>query len=67
VKKAYYKLSLAVHPDRAPENKKDHATKSFQVLGKIMAVLSDKDKRAIYDETGECITLLCNVRFFIES
>ena len=52
VKKAYYKLSLAVHPDRAPEDKKAHATKCFQVLGKIMAVLSDKEKRAIYDETG---------------
>ncbi|CAG0914479.1 unnamed protein product, partial [Notodromas monacha] len=52
LKKAYYKLSLAVHPDRAPPEKKEHATKCFQVLSKIMSVLSDKDKKAIYDETG---------------
>lgn len=52
VKKAYYKLSLSVHPDRVPVNEKKSATAKFQVLGKVYSVLSDKDKRTLYDQTG---------------
>lgn len=52
VKKAYYKLSLQVHPDRVEESEKEVATEKFKVLSKIYAVLSDKDKRALYDEQG---------------
>lgn len=33
---------------------KDEATEKFKVLGKIHSVLSSKEKRAVYDETG-CI------------
>lgn len=51
VKKAYHKLSLKVHPDRVKEDEKLEATEKFKVLGSIHAILSDKDKRAIYDET----------------
>ncbi|GAB6031892.1 DnaJ sub C member 9 [Chamberlinius hualienensis] len=52
VKKAYYKLSLKVHPDRADCDNR-LATRKFQTLSKIYAILSDKEKRAVYDETGE--------------
>ncbi|XP_033109436.1 dnaJ homolog subfamily C member 9-like [Anneissia japonica] len=52
IKKAYHKCSLKVHPDRVCEDK-ESATKKFQTLGKIYAVLSDKGKRALYDESGE--------------
>jgi len=52
VKKAYYKLSLTVHPDRVEKNKKQ-ATKQFQALGKVYSILSDDEKRAYYDESGE--------------
>lgn len=52
LKKAYYKLSLKVHPDRVEESEKEDATEKFKVLSKIYAVLSDKDKRALYDEQG---------------
>lgn len=52
VKKAYHKLSLRVHPDRVSEDEKLEATEKFKVLGKIHSILSDKDKRAVYDETG---------------
>lgn len=52
VKKAYYKLSLKVHPDRVEESEKEDATEKFKVLSKIYAILSDKDKRALYDEQG---------------
>ncbi|XP_067100514.1 dnaJ homolog subfamily C member 9 isoform X1 [Osmerus mordax] len=50
VRRGYYKISLTVHPDRAPED--EQATVKFQALGKVYAVLSDKDQRAIYDEQG---------------
>ncbi|KAL4716630.1 hypothetical protein ACJJTC_008265 [Scirpophaga incertulas] len=51
VKKAYHKLSLKVHPDRVAENEKLEATEKFKVLGSIHAILNDKNKRAVYDET----------------
>lgn len=54
VKKAYHKLSLIVHPDRVEENDKLDATEKFKVLGSVHAILSDKDKRAVYDET-KCV------------
>lgn len=50
VKKAYYKLSLQVHPDRVPEEEKDVATEKFKVLSTINSILTDKDKKALYDE-----------------
>ncbi|KAL7648477.1 UNVERIFIED_CONTAM: hypothetical protein RMT77_000383 [Armadillidium vulgare] len=53
LKKAYYKSSLKVHPDRVDASEKENATLKFQILGKVYSVLSDKDKRAVYDETGE--------------
>ncbi|XP_028175446.1 dnaJ homolog subfamily C member 9 isoform X2 [Ostrinia furnacalis] len=51
VKKAYHKLSLKVHPDRVDENEKLEATEKFKVLGSIHTILSDPNKRALYDET----------------
>ncbi|ELT97572.1 hypothetical protein CAPTEDRAFT_226031 [Capitella teleta] len=53
IQKGYHKLSLQVHPDRVSGEEKENATKKFQALGKIYAVLSDRDKRALYDESGE--------------
>lgn len=46
-------MSLLVHPDRVAENKKEEATEKFQVLGFIHSILSDTEKRKIYDETGQ--------------
>ncbi|XP_035438916.1 dnaJ homolog subfamily C member 9 [Spodoptera frugiperda] len=54
VKKAYHKLSLKVHPDRVEEAEKLEATEKFKVLGSIHAILTDKEKKAIYDET-KCV------------
>jgi len=53
VKRAYRKKSLEVHPDRAAEEDKATATEKFQYLSRVYTVLSDQDKRALYDETGE--------------
>ena len=53
LKKAYYLLSLKYHPDRAQDDAdKDNRTTKFQVLSQVYEVLSDSEKRAVYDETG---------------
>ncbi|KAG8321725.1 DnaJ sub C member 9 [Homalodisca vitripennis] len=51
-RKAYHKRSLSCHPDRVKESEKLYATEKFKVLGKVHCILSDKEKRAIYDQTG---------------
>ncbi|XP_053603781.1 dnaJ homolog subfamily C member 9 [Plodia interpunctella] len=51
VKKAYHRLSLKVHPDRVEEEEKLEATEKFKVLGSVHSILTDKEKRARYDET----------------
>ncbi|KAL8608037.1 hypothetical protein ACOMHN_023853 [Nucella lapillus] len=53
VKKGYHKVSLSVHPDRVGSEDKGEATVKFQTLGKVYSILSDKEKKAVYDETGE--------------
>lgn len=52
VKKAYRRLSLLVHPDRVSNDNKENATEKFKILGKAYSILSDREKRAAYDETG---------------
>lgn len=45
-------MSLKIHPDRVEESEKKICTEKFQILGRIHAILSDKDKRSVYDRTG---------------
>lgn len=45
-------MSLLVHPDRVPEDEKELATEKFKVLSKINSVLTDKEKKSLYDESG---------------
>ncbi|KAI8890707.1 DnaJ-domain-containing protein [Backusella circina FSU 941] len=52
LKKAYRKLALKWHPDRN-KDKAEVAKAKFQEIGEAYEVLSDKDKRAIYDQYGE--------------
>lgn len=52
LKKAYRKLALKWHPDRNP-NSKEAAEKKFKEVNEAYEVLSDKQKRAIYDQFGE--------------
>ncbi|KAF2307842.1 hypothetical protein GH714_032501 [Hevea brasiliensis] len=47
IKKAYYKLALRLHPDKILE-----AKEKFQQLQKVISILGDEEKRAIYDQTG---------------
>jgi DnaJ family protein C protein 9 len=48
LKKAYHAKSLVHHPDREGGDKE-----TFQALGAVYKLLSDKDRRAVYDDTGE--------------
>ncbi|KAJ3095375.1 hypothetical protein HK100_005845 [Physocladia obscura] len=51
LKKAYRKLALKWHPDRNPD-KKELAEKKFKELAEAYEVLSDAEKRKIYDQFG---------------
>ncbi len=53
IKKAYRKLALKWHPDRCPPDKKDEAQKKFQDIGEAFEILSDPEKKRIYDQVGE--------------
>jgi len=52
IKKAYRKLAMKWHPDKNPDNK-DEASKRFVEIGEAYEVLSDENKRKIYDQYGE--------------
>ncbi|VDO04569.1 unnamed protein product [Rodentolepis nana] len=52
IKRAFYKSSLKHHPDRHIETKKALATERFQVISHAFAILSDKESRVLYDESG---------------
>ena len=52
IKKAYKKQALKWHPDRNPDNKVV-AEKKFKELAEAYEVLSDPQKREIYNQYGE--------------
>ena len=50
IKKAYRKLAMKYHPDRNQGNKE--AEEKFKEVQKAYDTLSDKQKRAMYDQYG---------------
>nr|XP_046268823.1 dnaJ (Hsp40) homolog, subfamily C, member 5 gamma b isoform X2 [Scatophagus argus] len=50
IKKAYRKLALKHHPDKNPDN--PEAAEKFKEINNANSILSDENKRKIYDEYG---------------
>ncbi|WP_026943163.1 molecular chaperone DnaJ [Helicobacter rodentium] len=51
IKKAYRKMALKYHPDRNPDDK--NAEEMFKKINEAYQVLSDQEKRQIYDTYGK--------------
>ncbi len=51
IKKAFRKLAMKWHPDKNVETR-EASSKRFQEIGEAYDVLSDLEKRAIYDQYG---------------
>jgi DnaJ family protein B protein 11 len=51
IKRAYRKLALKYHPDKNQGN--EEANKKFAEINNAYEVLSDSEKRSIYDRYGE--------------
>ncbi len=51
IKKAYRKMALKYHPDRNPDDK--DAEEKFKKINEAYQVLSDQEKRQIYDTYGK--------------
>ncbi len=51
LKKAYRKLAKKYHPDANPDNKEE-AEKKFKEVNEAYEILSDKQKRQMYDQFG---------------
>ncbi len=52
IKKAYRESALRFHPDRVPEAEKKAAEEKFKEISEAYAILSDPQKRALYDQRG---------------
>jgi len=52
IKKAYRESALRYHPDRVPHEQKKEAEEKFKEISEAYAVLSDSNKRALYDQYG---------------
>lgn len=52
---------MKYHPDKVSENDKIEATEKFKIISRIHALLSDAEKRKLYDDTGKMVIILYNL------
>lgn len=52
IKKAYREAAMRCHPDRVAPDKKKEAEESFKEISEAYAVLSDPQKKQLYDQYG---------------
>jgi DnaJ family protein A protein 2 len=55
IKKAYKKLAMKWHPDKAPSGKEDEYTTKFKDIQEAYSILNDPEKRKLYDKYGKNI------------
>ncbi|MGV2388355.1 MAG UNVERIFIED_CONTAM: DnaJ domain-containing protein [Microcystis novacekii LVE1205-3] len=53
IKSAYRKLALKYHPDKVEEKDKEESEKIFVKVSEAYAILSDEEKRKVYDKHGK--------------
>ena len=63
IKKAYRKLALKYHPDKNPSK---NAEEKFKEISEAYAVLSDNNKRKMYDTYGHAGIQTLQSFWFIE-
>lgn len=52
IKKKYKELALIHHPDKVPDEKKEESEKKFKEITEAYSILTDPEKRKIYDDFG---------------
>jgi len=53
IKKAYKRMALRNHPDKAPEGQREAYEERFKKISRAYEILSDAQKRKAYDAHGE--------------
>ena len=53
IKKAYRKLAMKYHPDKSPDDKKNEYTEKFKEISEAYEVLSNPEKKKLYDQFGK--------------
>lgn len=53
IKRAYKKRALKCHPDKVPAARREAAEAEFKDLAEAVSVLTDPEKKALYDQYGE--------------
>lgn len=53
IKKAYKRAAVKSHPDKAPDGEKEKYEERFKRISRAYEILSDPEKRRIYDARGE--------------